>query len=66
MTITGTDPTVVAAVSFHRLFPGGLHPKQLPVSAQSSIFLHSSGKLEREKHLSFGSSILFVTPYLIP
>lgn len=42
MTIPGTDPTVVAAVSFHRLFPGALHPKQLPIAAKN---LHISPEL---------------------
>ena len=30
----GTDPTLEAAVSFHRLFPGDLRPKQLPISVK--------------------------------
>ena len=42
MTIAGTDPTLVAAVSFHRLFPGDLCPKQLPISAKN---LHISPDL---------------------
>lgn len=42
MTITGTDPTLVAVVSFHRLFLGDLCPKQLPISAKK---LHISLKL---------------------
>lgn len=44
MTIIGTDPRVVAAVSFHRWFPGDLHYKPLPIYAKN---VHISLWLEK-------------------